>query len=77
MTTPADRERLLEETLNAYRERDAHGRIIPSAAFFDLSEDDREQAFEDALDARRLEALLDANGQSSTVKAILGRIVPR
>lgn len=74
MTLPADRDRLVEETLSAYRERDPLGSVIASAAFFDLDENDREHAFEEALRARTLEAAMDPSGQSSTVKAILARI---
>ncbi len=76
MTSPADRERLIEEVVGAYRERDALGRVVPSGAFHDLDEDGRRAAYEETLRARTLEAALDPNGLSSTAKAILARIRP-
>ena len=74
MTPPADRERLVEEALTAYRERDGHGRVVESPAFYDLDEEGRIALFDETARSRRLEAALDDRGESSTVKAILARI---
>jgi hypothetical protein len=74
MNTPEDRERLVEAVVSAHRERDALGRIIPSAAFFDLDDGDRRAAFEETLRARSLEAAIDPAGLSTTAKAILSRL---
>lgn len=74
MTSPADRERLIEETVSAHRERDREGRILPSASFHDLDPEDRIEAFEETLRARTIEAALDPEGLSSTARALLARI---
>jgi hypothetical protein len=63
-----------EQALSAHRERDAHGAIVPSAAWFDLSPDDRLRAHDEAAVARRLEAALDPQGLSSTARAVLARL---
>lgn len=69
--TDAEREGLLEEVVSAFRERDPHGAIKASPAFFDLAEADRERAFEEALTARAMEAALHPQGLSSTARAVL------
>lgn len=74
MTTPADRERLVEQAAGAHRERDGFGNIRPSPAFFDLDEQGRRDAFESAFRARAIEAALDEAGRSATVHAVLARI---
>lgn len=70
-----DDESLVEELAGAYRERAASGEVRFSPAFWDLSEDARQQAFEIARTTRRLEAALDPEGLSSTARAVLARIV--
>jgi uncharacterized linocin/CFP29 family protein len=72
--TPAEREALIEQVVGAHRERDAEGRPRAHPAWHDLDEDARREAFEQTLIGRRLEAVLDPEGRSSTVKAVLGRI---
>jgi hypothetical protein len=74
MTVQANTEALIEEVVSAHRERDAFGEIRPSAAFFDLTADDRVQAFEAALEARAMEAALDPGGLSTTARALLRRL---
>lgn len=69
--TNADREGLIEEVVSAFRERDPHGAIKASPAFFDLDEADRERAYEAALVSRAMEAALDPRGLSSTARAVL------
>jgi hypothetical protein len=72
--TPVEREALIEQVVGAHRERDAEGRPRAHPAWHDLDEDARREAFEQTLIARRLEAALDPEGRSSTVKALLARI---
>ena len=72
---PADRDALIEALSSAYRERDAFGRIQPAPAWWDLSPEDREEAFERQLGSRNLERAHDRDGFSSTARAVLGRSV--
>jgi hypothetical protein len=74
--TPAD-ELLLEQVLSAHRERGRDGRVKSHPAWHDLDEAGRRQAFDEVLRLRRLEAALDPQGHSSTVKALLARLRPR
>lgn len=69
--TPAERERLVEETLTAHRERDPRGVLTPSSAFHDLDDEGRLRAYELALVQRSIEAGLDPMGRSTTVRAVL------
>ena len=72
--TDPRRESLVEQVLSAHRERDPRGGIKPSPAFFDLDEEGRIEAFDAAIEARALEAALDPNAHSTTVKAVLAAI---
>lgn len=65
---------LIEQVVGAFRERDPDGRIKASPAWHDLETADREVAFAETLTQRSLEAALDADGLSSTAKAVLARI---
>lgn len=65
---------LMEQVVGAFRERDADGRIQSSPAWHDLADDEREAAFEATIVQRRVEAALDAEGLSSTARAVLARI---
>mgnify|MGYP001544863855 CR=1 FL=1 len=67
-------EPLVEAVVSAHRERDAFGAIVQSPAFFDLAAGDRVRAFDEAIRARAMEAALDAEGLSTTAKAILARL---
>ena len=77
MTDPTgprpDEGSLIEEVSGAWRPRDPR-EIKPLPAFMDLSPDGREAAFEVALRARRVEAAIDSQGYSSTVRAVLARL---
>jgi hypothetical protein len=68
------RDKLVSATSSAYRARDAEGRIISDAAWMDLDEEGRKEAFEVTLKQRKIEAALDAQGLSSTARAVLQRI---
>ena len=72
--TPAARTELLAQVGSAHRERGPHGAILPHRAWFDLDEPGRQEAFEDALLLRALEAALDPAGLSTTARAVLARI---
>lgn len=69
-----DEELLLEQVTSAHRERGADGRLRSHPAWHDLGDEARVAAFEAALALRKMEAALDADGQSTTVKAVLARI---
>ena len=73
--TPTDRERdaLIEETAGAFRpQRD--GRVGSLPAWHDLDVEGRVEAHARAAGLRRMEAALDPEGMSSTVRAVLSRI---
>jgi hypothetical protein len=70
---PAEREALIEAVAGAYREHDRYG-VRPLAAWFDLDEHGRREAFDAAVQSRALEAALDPDGLSSTAHAVLARI---
>jgi hypothetical protein len=70
-TTPGERARLLELVVSAHRDRDPRGNVRSSPAFFDLDEAGRREAFDETMRSRAMEAALDAEGQSTTVKSVL------
>jgi hypothetical protein len=68
-----ERERMIEEAASAWRPRGRHG-VRPHPAWADLDAAGRRQAYELARTTRRLEAALDAEGLSTTARAVLARI---
>lgn len=68
-----ERERLIEEATSAWRPRGA-GEVRPHPAWADLDAGGRREVFEVARLLRRLESALDAEGLSSTARAVLARI---
>ncbi len=68
---------LLEQVTTAHRERDLDGRIKSHPAWHDLNATERLEAFEATLTLRKLESAFDAQGQSTTVKALLARLRPK
>jgi hypothetical protein len=68
-------ETLIEAAASAYRERDSLGSILPSPAWRDLAPEERVAAFDLQLRSRELEQILDPRNLSTTVRAVLGRIV--
>jgi hypothetical protein len=68
-----ERERLIEEAASAWRPRGAHG-VRPHPAWADLDAAGRREAYELTRTTRRLEAVLDAEGLSTTARAVLARI---
>ena len=66
---------LIEQAASAFRPRDPRdGRARPHPAWLDLDEAGRQEAFDEAARARRLEAALDPAGLSTTARAVLARI---
>jgi hypothetical protein len=68
------REPLVEAAVTAWRSRDASGTIQPHPAWADLDDAGRRQIYEATLEARGLEAGLDAEGLTTTGRAVLARI---
>jgi hypothetical protein len=68
------REALVEAAVTAWRARDASGVVQPHPAWADLDEASRRAAYESTLRARALEAALDADGMTTTGRAVLARI---
>ena len=69
-----DRDALIESAATAWRPRaDASG-VRPHPAWADLDAAGRVAAYERTRQLRRLEAALDANGLSTTAKAVLARL---
>ena len=70
----AERDALIEQVVSAHRPPDPRGGLAPLAAFHDLTEGEREQAFNEAIAQRALEAAVDPHGQSVAVRRVLARI---
>ncbi len=68
------RESLLEAAVTAWRPRDASGTVLPHPAWADLDPAGRQEVYESTLRARTLEAALDAEGLTTTGRAVLARI---
>jgi len=67
-------EELIEQVVSAHRARDVDGRVRSHHAWHDLDAAERVEAFEQARLSRTLEAALDPDGLSTTVKAVLSRL---
>lgn len=67
-------EELLEAVVSADRQRDGRGRIQTSPGWHDLEPDERQAAYEATVQQRALEAALDPQGHTATVKALLARL---
>lgn len=65
---------LLEQVTSAHRRRRVDGSVSSHPAWHDLDEAGRREAFEQTLLQRKLEAAMDADGMSTTAKALLARI---
>lgn len=68
-----DEAALIEEVAGAFRPRDPRT-LSALPAWHDLSPDGREEAYRLSVQLRALEASLDPQGRSATVKAVLARI---
>jgi hypothetical protein len=69
-----DRGMLVEEMTTAWRPRTPDGRILEHPAWADLDPAGRQAGFEEALVMRMLEAALDPDGYSTTVRAVAAAI---
>ena len=69
-----EEELLVELVTSAHRERQVDGTIRSHPAWHDLDDDGRKEAFEATVELRKLEAAIDSEGHSSTVRALLNRI---
>lgn len=76
MSTPEQEQAMIEELAGAWRPHDPHT-LRSHPVFWDLSEAGRVGAHELALATRSLEAALDEDGYSSTVRAVLARLGAR
>ena len=65
---------LVEASVTAYRERDLEGRLAPPAEWWDLAPEALDDLFQRQLFTRAIERVLDPQGHSATVKAVLVRI---
>jgi len=73
-TSRSERDALISAATTAHRARDAEGRLLLSPAWLDLDDAGRHEAFEATRAQRALEAALDADGLSSTARAVLAAI---
>jgi hypothetical protein len=74
----AERESLIEEAAGAFRPRDRlSGTTRFHPAWYDLDPEGRAAATDHATAQRRIEALLDPEGLSTTAYAVLGRLPRR
>ena len=65
---------LIEQVVGAWREQATDGHIQAHHVWHDLSGAERERAHQAAIAMRQLEAALDADGLSTTTRAVLARI---
>jgi hypothetical protein len=65
---------LIEATVPARRERDGRGRVVAPSAWYDLSPEAREAAFELQARTRDLERAVDRFGYSGTVRAVMAHL---
>jgi hypothetical protein len=68
-----ERERLIEEATSAWRPRGVAG-LRPHPAWADLDPAGRREVYELTRALRRLEAALDAEGLSTTGRAVMARL---
>lgn len=75
MTTPEEREALIEAVTTAHRAVDPFTRMATAhPSWHDLDEEGRTRAYERTLVQRTMEAALDGAGLSTTARAVLARI---
>ena len=73
MTTD-DRDALIEAVTSAWRPLGSEGSVRPLSSWYDLDASGRLEAFEAAVELRRLEAAADPGGLTTTARAVLARI---
>ena len=75
MDAKRTRELLIEEATTAWRPRHPDGTILIHPAWADLDPAAREKVFTETVASRRLERGLDPNNYSTTVHAVMARIM--
>jgi hypothetical protein len=75
--TDREREMLIEEATTAWRPYAPDGQTLEHPAWADLDAAGRKAAFEETLVMRVLEAALDPDGYSTTVRAVAAAIARR
>ena len=72
----SDREQdaLVEAAVSAHRERDPEGRLQPPAEWWDLPAGALDELFVQQVAAREVERVMDRDGRSTTVEAVIRRI---
>lgn len=73
----SERDDSIEAVTSADRERNVHGEIRAHAAWYDLDDRGRVEAYDATRRQRLMEAALDSRGLSATAKAVLARIHAR
>jgi hypothetical protein len=72
--TPEERNDLVLSVTSAHRERSTHGEIRSHRNWYDLDDAARVEAHDETTKLRALEAVANADGLSSTARAVLARI---
>jgi len=75
VTTRQEHDALVETVASAWRSRDPQGRIQSVAAWHDLDEAGRLEAYEAGCLERLMEAALDVRRLSATAHVVLSRIM--
>jgi len=75
--SPDDRQEvLIEATIGAHRVLDADGLPIPPPEWWDLSPEACQMAFESRMRSRAIERELHPRGWSTSVQAVMERLLP-
>jgi hypothetical protein len=67
-------EALIEAAVTAYRPRDVEGRLEPPPEWWDLAPEALDELHRRQLLAREIERMVDPEGWSGTMRAVMGRI---
>ena len=74
MMNQRERDHLIEASVTAHRDRDAEGRLVPPAAWWDLPPEALDELYRRQMFTRAIEQVMDARGLSTTVRAVLSRV---
>jgi len=73
--TDRTQELLIEAMLSPHRERDSDGRLKPPPEWWDLPAEALDEVYRRTFEARAVEREIDPRGRSSTVRAVMARII--
>ena len=73
-TSAEERELLIEAAAGSHRPLGLAGQVEPHPSWLDLDDAGRLEAYEETRRSRLIEASLDAEGLSTTARAVLRRI---